>query len=73
MQGYIKTTIQGLFYLLIRFLLPSPAAEPDRQVGEEERQGEQQEQGVQAVVLHQVQVSKFKHVSTNCNINWTAA
>ncbi len=59
-------------YSLIRFLLASPA-EPDRQVGEEDGQGEQQEQGVQAVVLHQVQLSEFKHFGTNCNINWTAA
>jgi hypothetical protein len=62
----LKTTIQveaNKGYLLIRFLLASPA-EPDRQVGEKEGQGEQQEQGVQAVVLHQVQVSKIKHLST---------
>ncbi len=58
-------------YSLIRFLLASPA-EPDRQVGEQEGQGEQQEQGVQAVVLHQVQLSEFKIVGTYCNINRTA-
>ncbi len=60
----LKTTVRvEARYSLVRFLLPS-SAELDRQVGEEEGQGEQQEQGVQAVVLHQVQVSKITHLST---------